>query len=107
MKLGAVVISRSELGRWSDRQRCGVNRAGSGLHRYCRTYGQRLRPGDVLVITKLDRLRSSVRNLIELAAVLAERGVDPRVLDQGIDTSTPGGKLTFHILGAIASSSVT
>ena len=61
-----------------------------------------LRPGDTLVITKLDRLGRSVRNLIDLSATLAERGVDLRVLNQGIDTSTPGGKLTFHILGAIA-----
>ncbi len=61
-----------------------------------------LRAGDTLVITKLDRLGRSVHNLVELAAVLAERGIDLRVLDQGIDTSTPGGKLTFHILGAIA-----
>jgi DNA invertase Pin-like site-specific DNA recombinase len=57
-----------------------------------------LRPGDTLVITKLDRLGRSVHNLVELAA----RGIDLRVVDQGIDTSTPGGKLTFHILGAIA-----
>lgn len=61
-----------------------------------------LRPGDTLVITKLDRLGRSVRNLVDLAAALAARRVDLRVLDQGIDTSTPGGKLTFHILGAIA-----
>lgn len=61
-----------------------------------------LRRGDVLVITKLDRLSRSVKDLIEMAGVLAERGIDLRVLSQGIDTSTPGGKLTFHILGAIA-----
>jgi DNA invertase Pin-like site-specific DNA recombinase len=61
-----------------------------------------LRPGDTLVITKLDRLGRSVRNLVDLSATLAERRVDLRVLHQGIDTSTPGGKLTFHILGAIA-----
>jgi DNA invertase Pin-like site-specific DNA recombinase len=61
-----------------------------------------LRPGDTLVITKLDRLGRSVRNLVDLSATLAERGVDLRVLHQGIDTTTPGGKLTFHILGAIA-----
>jgi DNA invertase Pin-like site-specific DNA recombinase len=47
-----------------------------------------------------------VRNLVDLSATLAERGVDLRVLDQGIDTSTPGSKLTFHILGAIAEFSV-
>lgn len=61
-----------------------------------------LRPGDTLVITKLDRLGRSVRNLVDLSATLSERRVDLRVLDQGIDTSTPGDKLTFRILGAIA-----
>lgn len=61
-----------------------------------------VRPGDVVVITKLDRLGRSVGNLVELAAELAGQEVDLRVLDQGIDTSTPGGKLTFHILAAMA-----
>lgn len=61
-----------------------------------------VRPGDVLVITKLDRLGRSVANLVELAAKLAERQVDLRVLHQGIDTATPGGRLTFHILASIA-----
>lgn len=61
-----------------------------------------VRPGDVVVITKLDRLGRSVANLVELAADLAARQVDLRVLHQGIDTSTPAGKLTFHVLAAIA-----
>lgn len=61
-----------------------------------------LRAGDTLVITKLDRLGRSVRNLIELAAKLKAMDVDLRVLDQGIDTATAGGRLFFHILAAIA-----
>ena len=60
-----------------------------------------LRRGDTLVITKLDRLGRSIKNLINLAAELNERGVALRVVDQGIDTSSPGGKLFFHLLGAI------
>jgi DNA invertase Pin-like site-specific DNA recombinase len=43
-----------------------------------------LRPGDTLVITKLDRLGRSVRNLVELSATLAKREVDLRVLNQGM-----------------------
>jgi DNA invertase Pin-like site-specific DNA recombinase len=57
-----------------------------------------LRPGDVLVVTKLDRLGRSIRNLIDLAALLEERGVGLRVLQQGIDTTTPAGRMMFHVL---------
>lgn len=61
-----------------------------------------LREGDHLVITKLDRLGRSLRNLMDLSDLLRERGVALEVLDQGIDTSTPVGEMFFHILGAIA-----
>lgn len=61
-----------------------------------------LRPGDQLVITKLDRLGRSLAHLIDLAAELQDRDVDLVVLDQGIDTSTAVGRMFFHILGAIA-----
>lgn len=61
-----------------------------------------LRAGDALVITKLDRLARSVSHLCELSAYLSERGVDLIVLDQGIDTSTPAGKLMFHVIAAVA-----
>jgi DNA invertase Pin-like site-specific DNA recombinase len=61
-----------------------------------------LREGDQLVITKLDRLGRSLKNLIELSDRLDSSGVGLVVLDQGIDTSTPVGKMFFHILGAIA-----
>jgi DNA invertase Pin-like site-specific DNA recombinase len=60
------------------------------------------RAGDQLVVTKLDRLGRSLENLIELSKQLQAKGVDLVVLDQGIDTSTPVGKMFFHILGAIA-----
>jgi len=60
------------------------------------------RPGDQLVITKLDRLGRSLEHLIALAKDLHARGVDLVVLDQGIDTSTALGRMFFQILGAIA-----
>lgn len=61
-----------------------------------------LRPGDCLVITKLDRAGRSVKHLIELADSLRERGVDLKVLDQTIDTTTSMGKVMFTILAAFA-----
>ncbi len=61
-----------------------------------------LREGDTLVITKLDRLGRSLKNLIELAGDLEKRGVDLLVIDQNIDTTSPAGKLFFHIVGAFA-----
>lgn len=60
------------------------------------------RRGDQLVVTKLDRLGRSLEHLIALSKKLDERGVDLVVLDQGIDTSTPAGRMFFHILGSIA-----
>ncbi len=57
---------------------------------------------DAVAIVKLDRLARSVAHLIEFAAFLETHGVDLIVRDQAIDTSTPAGKLMFHILGAVA-----
>jgi DNA invertase Pin-like site-specific DNA recombinase len=50
---------------------------------------------DVLVVTKLDRLGCSVRNLIDLSDAFQARDVGLRVLDQGIDTTTPVGRMFF------------
>ena len=60
------------------------------------------RPGDVLVVWKLDRLGRSLRDLVELVAILNERGVELRSLRESLDTTTPAGKLTFHIFAALA-----
>jgi len=61
-----------------------------------------LRAGDTLVCTKLDRLGRSVKHLVDLVLRLGERRVDLTVTGQAIDTATPGGKLLFHVLAAIA-----
>jgi len=61
-----------------------------------------LRPGDVLVVWKLDRLGRSLKYLIEVITRLNERGIGFRSLTEQIDTTTPGGKLIFHIFGSLA-----
>jgi len=60
------------------------------------------RPGDTVLVWKLDRLGRSLRDLIEVVNALGERGVGLRSLHESIDTTTPAGKLTFHVFAAIA-----
>src|SRR5690242_12217177 len=61
-----------------------------------------LRPGDVLVVWRLDRLGRSLQHLIAVVAELAERGIGFKSLTEQIDTTTSGGKLVFHVFGALA-----
>ena len=63
---------------------------------------EQLRPGDSVTVWRLDRLGRSLRHLIDTVADLEARGVAFRSLTESIDTSTPGGKLTFHLFGALA-----
>ena len=60
------------------------------------------RKGDVVVVWKLDRLGRSLRDLIDVVNSLQDRGVGLRSLQEAIDTTTPAGKLTFHIFAAPA-----
>ncbi|KZL30487.1 MULTISPECIES: recombinase family protein [Rhodococcus] len=62
----------------------------------------RLRSGDTLVITRLDRLGRSVLHLITLGADLRERGIGLKVLEQGIDTATAEGRAMFGMLSVLA-----
>jgi DNA invertase Pin-like site-specific DNA recombinase len=61
-----------------------------------------VREGDSLHVTKLDRLARSLADLNSITSRLVQKGVGFVVLDQAIDTTTPTGRLTFHLLGAIA-----
>jgi DNA invertase Pin-like site-specific DNA recombinase len=60
-----------------------------------------LRTGDTLVITRLSRAMRSLRHLLDLAHELSERGIGLMVLKQSIDTTTPTGRLAFHMLAAV------
>lgn len=61
-----------------------------------------MRDGDTLVVWKLDRLARSMKQLIETVEGLEEVGVGFRSLTEAIDTTTAGGKLVFHVFGALA-----
>jgi DNA invertase Pin-like site-specific DNA recombinase len=61
-----------------------------------------LREGDTLVVWRLDRLGRSLRHLIETITKLANRGIGFKSITEAIDTTTSGGKLIFHIFGALA-----
>uniref|UniRef100_UPI00292D5243 recombinase family protein n=1 Tax=Klebsiella michiganensis TaxID=1134687 RepID=UPI00292D5243 len=76
----------------------GKNAKRPGLRKAIR----RLRPGDSLVVWKLDRLGRSVRDLITLVSELQEQGIHFRSLTDSIDTSTPAGRFFFHVMSALA-----
>lgn len=61
-----------------------------------------LRAGDTLVVTRLDRLGRSTKDLLEISQWLEERGVELQVIEQPIDTRTPEGRMFFTILAAFA-----
>jgi DNA invertase Pin-like site-specific DNA recombinase len=63
---------------------------------------EQLCPGDSVTVWRLDRLGRSLRHLIDVVADLERRDVTFRSLTEALDTSTPGGKLTFHLFGALA-----
>jgi DNA invertase Pin-like site-specific DNA recombinase len=61
-----------------------------------------VRAGDSLVVWKLDRLARSLKQLIETVELLESRSIGLRSLTEAIDTTTAGGKLVFHVFGALA-----
>jgi len=61
-----------------------------------------LRAGDTLVVWKLDRLARSLKDLVEIVQDLNDRGIGFRSLTEAIDTTSSGGRLVFHIFGALA-----
>lgn len=63
---------------------------------------EHLREGDVVVVTKYDRLARSLRDLLDIIEVIKERGVGFRSLAEDIDTTTPAGRLIFHVFASVA-----
>ncbi|KAA8976140.1 recombinase family protein [Halospina sp. K52047b] len=61
-----------------------------------------LRKGDVLVVWKLDRLARSLKDLVEIVQDLNDREIGFKSLTEAIDTTSSGGRLVFHIFGALA-----
>lgn len=57
---------------------------------------------DIVVVWKLDRLGRSLRDLIEIVTALNDRGIGLRSLREALDTTTPAGRLTFHVFGALS-----
>lgn len=63
---------------------------------------EQLRDGDVVVVTKYDRLARSLKDLLEIVELIKERGAGFRSLAEDIDTTTPAGRLVFHVFASIA-----
>src|SRR5947209_797764 len=61
-----------------------------------------VRPGDSLVVWRLDRLGRSLKHLIETIGQLNRKGIGFRSITESIDTTTSSGKLVFHVFGALA-----
>jgi DNA invertase Pin-like site-specific DNA recombinase len=61
-----------------------------------------VRNGDVLVVTKLDRLARSIRDLCSIVDRLTAKGVSLRILGMGLDTATANGRLMLNVLGSVA-----
>lgn len=116
MLVGYVRVSSSDDRQSTDLQRDALLSAGvdqRNIHED-RASGARddrpglkaclefLRPGDVLVVWKLDRLGRSLPHLIDIVGDLRQRGVGFRSLTEAIDSTTAMGEFLFHVFGALA-----
>jgi DNA invertase Pin-like site-specific DNA recombinase len=98
LELQLDALSKAGCDRTFEDHASGAKMARPGLEEAL----SHLRKGDVLVIWKLDRLGRTIRGLIELIGELRDRGIGFKSLTEGFDTSTPGGRLIFHIFAALA-----
>lgn len=91
-------LKRAKCGRVYQEKASGAKMERPELMRLLDT----ARKGDVVVVWKLDRLARSLRQLIDTTAMLNERDVELHSLTENLNTTTPSGKLTFHIFAALA-----
>ncbi|MEQ8517046.1 MAG: recombinase family protein, partial [Chromatocurvus sp.] len=81
-----------------DEDASGANRARPALTKALRY----LRPGDTLIVWKLDRLARSLQDLLDIAGDLQGRGIAFESLTEKLDTSTAHGEFAFHMIAAVA-----
>lgn len=98
--LDAQIDSLQEAGaeKVFKEKKTGKNRQRAELDRLL----EQLRSNDVIIVTKYDRLARSLRDLIDIVEAIRERGAGFRSLGEDIDTTTPAGRLVFHVFGSIA-----
>ncbi|MFT3815210.1 MAG: recombinase family protein [Acidovorax sp.] len=91
-------LRRAGCDRVFEEKKSGATNRRPALTATLRT----LREGDVLTVWKLDRLGRSLQDLIKILGKLEKRGIGFCSISDQIDTTTPAGKLVFHITGAVA-----
>jgi DNA invertase Pin-like site-specific DNA recombinase len=112
MHFGYARVSSSEqdttlqldaLRRAGARKVVEEKRAGAGVRRLVlEQLIEQLRPGDVVMVYKLDRLARSMRGLLAILDAITAAGASFRSLTESIDTGTPAGTMMMHMLGAMA-----
>jgi DNA invertase Pin-like site-specific DNA recombinase len=91
-------LNKAQCDRIFDDTASGNKASREGLNRALDV----LREGDTLVVWKLDRLGRTVKQLVDLVASLATKGIHFRSLTDSIDTSTPAGRFFFHVMASLA-----
>ncbi|GHO48465.1 recombinase family protein [Ktedonospora formicarum] len=112
MKIGYVRVSKQEQNeelqidalketgcqKWFTDKMTGSKAERKGLNEAL----EYLQPGDTFMVWKLDRAGRSLPHLLELLKDLEARSIEFVSITEQIDTTTPGGKLIFHLMGALA-----